>query len=169
MQLYFYMGFPGGSDGKECACNSGDQIWSLGQEDTLEKGMATHSTSQYIKCIYCIMYVYSIIFSCILLYLYIYLYILFYILIYILWGFSHSSVGKESGCNAGNPSSIPESGRSPGEGIGYLRQYSWASIVAQLVKNLTPAWVRSLGWEDPLEEGKATHSSILAWRIQWTV
>ena len=124
MQLYFYMGFPGGSDGKECACNSGDQIWSLGQEDTLEKGMATHSTSQYIKCIYCIVYVYSIIFSCILLYLYIYLYILFYILIYILWGFSHSSVGKESGCNAGNPSSIPESGRSPGGGKGYPLQYS---------------------------------------------
>ena len=49
---------------------------------------------------------------------------------------------------------------------------SWASLVAQLVKNL-PAmretWVRSLGWEDPLEEGKATHSSILAWRIPWTV
>ena len=47
-----------------------------------------------------------------------------------------------------------------------------ASLVAQLVKNL-PAiwetWVRSLGWEDPLEKGKATHSSILAWRIPWTV
>ena len=46
-----------------------------------------------------------------------------------------------------------------------------ASIVAQLVKNL-PAmwktWVRSLGWEDPLEKGKVTHSSILAWRIPWT-
>ena len=48
----------------------------------------------------------------------------------------------------------------------------WASLVAQLVKNL-PAmretWVHSLGWEDPLEKGKATHSSILAWRIPWTV
>ena len=47
----------------------------------------------------------------------------------------------------------------------------WASFVAQLVKNL-PAmqetWVQSLGWEDPLEEGMATHSSILAWRIPWT-
>ena len=55
--------------------------------------------------------------------------------------------------------------RSPGEGIGYLLQYSWASLVAQMVKNL-PAmqetWVRSLGWEDPLEKGKATHSNILA-------
>ena len=81
-------------------------------------------------------------------------------------GFPHSSVGKESACNAGDPSSIiPGSGRYPGEGIGYPFQYSWASLVAQLVKNL-PAmwetWVQSLGWEDPLEKGKATHSSILA-------
>ena len=47
-----------------------------------------------------------------------------------------------------------------------------ASLVAQLVKNLPKVretWVRSLGWEDPLEKGKATHSSILAWRIPWTV
>ena len=48
---------------------------------------------------------------------------------------------------------------------------NWASLVAQLVKNL-PArwetWVQSLGWEDPLEKGKATHSSIMAWRIPWT-
>ena len=54
---------------------------------------------------------------------------------------------------------IPGSGRSAGEGIGYLLQYSRASLVTQLVKNL-PAmwdvWVRSLGWEDPLEKGKAT-------------
>ena len=66
---------------------------------------------------------------------------------------------------------IPGSGRSTGEGIGYPLQYSWASLVTRLVKNL-PAmretWVRSLGWEDPLEKGKATHSSILAWRIPWT-
>ena len=63
---------------------------------------------------------------------------------------------------------IPGSGRSVGEGIGYSLQYSWASLVAQLVKNL-PAmretWFRSLGWENPLEKGKATHFSILAWRI----
>ena len=63
---------------------------------------------------------------------------------------------------------IPGLGRSPGEGTGYPLQYSWASLVAQVVKNL-PArqeiWVRSLGWENPLEEGMATHSSILAWRI----
>ena len=86
-------------------------------------------------------------------------------------GFPHSSVAKESACNAGHPGSIPGSGRSPGEGIGYPLQYSWASLVAQLVKN-PPArqetLVRSLGWEDLLEKGKATHSSILAWRITWT-
>ena len=87
-------------------------------------------------------------------------------------GFPHSSVGKESACNEGDPSSIPGSGRSAGEGLGYPFQYSWASLVAHLVKNL-PAmwetWVRSLGWEDPPEKGKATHSSILAWKIPWTV
>ena len=85
-------------------------------------------------------------------------------------GFPESSVGKESTCNAGDPDSIPGSGRSPGEGIGYPLQYSWASLVAQLVKNppaMQETWVQSLGWEDPLEKGKATHSSILAWRIPW--
>ena len=84
----------------------------------------------------------------------------------------NTSAGKESTCSAGDPGSIPGSGRSPGEGIDYPLQYSWASLVAQLVKNL-PAmwktWVLSLGWEDPLEKGKATHSSILAWRAPWTV
>ena len=87
-------------------------------------------------------------------------------------GFSDSSVGKESSCNAGDPSSIHESERSPGEGIGYPLQYSWVSLVAQLIKNPPEMWearVRFLGWEDPLEKGKVTHSSILAWRIPWTV
>ena len=67
---------------------------------------------------------------------------------------------------------IPGLGRSAEEGTGYPLQYSWAFLVTQLVKNL-PAmwetWVRSLGWEDPLENGKASHSSILAWRIPWTI
>ena len=57
------------------------------------------------------------------------------------------------------------------EGIGYPPQYSWASLVAQLVKNLPAVqetWVQSLGWEDLLKKGKATHFSILAWRIPWT-
>ena len=83
--------------------------------------------------------------------------------------FPDSSVGKESTCNAGDPALIPGSGRSL---IGYPLHYSWASLVAQLVKNL-PAmwetWVRSLGWEDPLEKGKVTHSSLLAWRITWAI
>ena len=55
--------------------------------------------------------------------------------------------------------------------FGYPLHYSWTSLVAQLVKNLPPmweTWVLPLGWEDPLEKGKATHSSILAWRIPWT-
>ena len=61
--------------------------------------------------------------------------------------------------------SIPRSGRSAGEGIGYPIQYYWASLVAQLVKNpptLQETWVQSLSFEDPLEKGKVTHSSILA-------
>ena len=70
--------------------------------------------------------------------------------------FPSSSTGTESVCSAGDPGSTPGSGRSPGEGIGYPLQYSWASLVTQLVKN-TPAmcetWVWSLGWEDALEEG----------------
>ena len=67
---------------------------------------------------------------------------------------------------------IPGSGKSAGEGIGYPLLYSWASLVAQLVKNPRAIWetpVRLLGWEDPLEKGKSTHSSILVWRIPWTV
>ena len=87
-------------------------------------------------------------------------------------GFPNSSAGKESACHAGDPSSIPGLGKSAGEGIGYPLQCFWVSLVAQLVKNL-PAmqetWVLSLGWEDPLEKEKATHSSILAWRTPWTV
>ena len=84
---------------------------------------------------------------------------------------SLSSVGKESSCSAGDLGWIPGSGRSPGEGIGYPLQYSWASLVAQLVKNppaMRETWVWSLYWEDPLEKEKATLSSILAWRIPWT-
>ena len=73
-----------------------------------------------------------------------------------------------------NPSAMQEipvqflSGKFPGEGTGYPLQYSWASLVAQMVKNppaMWETWVWSLGLEDPLEEGMATHSGILAWRI----
>ena len=64
------------------------------------------------------------------------------------------------------------SGRSSGEGTGHPLQYSWASLLAQLVKNpaaMWETWIQSLGWKDSLEKGKATHSSILAWRIPSTV
>jgi len=67
---------------------------------------------------------------------------------------------------------IPGSGRYSGEGIGSALQYSWASLVAQLVKNpptMWEIWVQSLGWEDALEKRKATHSSIMALRTSWTV
>ena len=89
-----------------------------------------------------------------------------------LLGLPSSSTGKESNCNVGDSGSIPGSGRCAGEGIGYPVQYSWASLVAQMVKNLPAMWGNlgsSLGWEDPLEKGKATHSSILAWKIPWTL
>ena len=80
-------------------------------------------------------------------------------------GFPDSSAGKELACNARDPSLIPGLGRSPREGMGYPLEYSWASLVAQLVKNppaMWETWVQSLGLEDPLEKGKATHSNILA-------
>ena len=80
-------------------------------------------------------------------------------------GFPDSSVGKETTCNARDPSSIPGIRRFPGDGIVYLLQYSWAPLVAQLVKNLSTmreTRVRSLGWENPLEKG----SRILPWRIR---
>ena len=86
-------------------------------------------------------------------------------------GFPGSSAGIESTCNAGDLGLIPGSRRSPGEGIGYLRQYSWFSLVAQMVKNppaMRETWIPSLGWKDSLEEGMATHSRILAWKIPWT-
>ena len=82
-------------------------------------------------------------------------------------GFLGSSAGK-------NLSAMQETlvwflgGEVPGEGIGYPLQYSWASLVVHMVKNppaVQETWVWSLGWEDPLEQGMATQSSILAWRI----
>ena len=90
------------------------------------------------------------------------------ICVYTTKGFPGNSAGKQSACNAGYPSSIPGSGSSPGEEIGYPFQYSWASLLIQTVKNLPEmweTWVRSLGWEDPLEGSMATHSCIFAWVI----
>ena len=83
-------------------------------------------------------------------------------------GFLGSSAGKESACNAGDPSSIPGLGRTSGEVIDYPLHYSWASLVAQTVENPPVIWetcIQSLGWEDLLEEGMATQSNILAQRI----
>ena len=86
--------------------------------------------------------------------------------------FAGGSYGKNSACNEGDLGSIPGLGRPTGEGKGYPLQYSWTSLVTQLVKNppaMQETWVRSLGCEDPLKKGKATHFSILAWRIPRTV
>ena len=86
-------------------------------------------------------------------------------------GFPGSSAGKESACNAGDPSSIPGSGRSPGEGIGYPLQYSWASLVAHTVKNppaMQETWVQSLGWEDPLKKAWQPTPVILPGDSPWT-
>ena len=88
----------------------------------------------------------------------------FCIFTYIEKGFPCSSAGKESACNAGDPSLIPVLGSSPGEGLVYPFQYSWAFLAAQMVKipsAMQETWVQSLGWKDPLEEGMATHYSCL--------
>ena len=90
-----------------------------------------------------------------------------YYLIIIL-GFPGSSAGKESACNAGDPGLIPGSGRSPGEGIGYPLQYSWASLVAQTAKSahntgdlgLIPALARSTGWRELLP------TPVIHWRME---
>ena len=79
---------------------------------------------------------------------------------------------KDSACNTQDPSLITGSGRSAGEELGYSLQYSWVSLVAQLVKNppvMQKTWGQSLGWEDPLDKGIVIYSSILVWRIPWTV
>ena len=90
-----------------------------------------------------------------------------------LFAFPGSSVGKKkkSSCNAGDSSSIPGLGRSPGEGTGYPLQYSGASPIAQLVKNPPPTWetwVQSLGWEYPLEEGWQPTPVSLPGKSPWT-
>ena len=83
-----------------------------------------------------------------------------------------SSAGKESTCNAGGLGSIPRSGRSAREGMGYSLQYSWVSLVAQLVRIHLQcgrpgfnSWVGKIPWR----REQAIHSSILAWRIPWIV
>ena len=84
------------------------------------------------------------------------------------WASLVAQLVKESACNAGDPGSVHGLRRSPGEGLGYPLQYSWGSLVAKMVKNpsaMQDTWVWSLGQEDPLKEGMATHARILAWRI----
>ena len=79
--------------------------------------------------------------------------------------FPDSSIGKESACSAGDPGSIPGSGRSPAEGKTYPLQYFWASVVVQLVQNppaMQDTWVQSLGLEDPLEEARQSTPAFLA-------
>ena len=91
--------------------------------------------------------------------------------LFFILGFPGSSAGKESACNAGDPGSIPGSGRSAGGGIDYPLQNSCASLVALLVKNspaMQETWVRSLSQKDRLKKETATHSSTLAWKILWT-
>ena len=93
-------------------------------------------------------------------------------LLNILEGFAVSSAGKESTCNAGDPSLVLGLARSAEEGIGYPPQYPWTSLMTQVVKNppaLRETWVQPLSWEDPLVKGTATHCNILVWRISWTV
>ena len=95
-----------------------------------------------------------------------------FLLVTVFFPFPCGSAGKESTCSVGDLGSTPGLGRSPGERTVYPLQYSWTSLVAQLIKNL-PAmqetWVQPLGWEDPLEKGKATQTSILAWGIPGTL
>ena len=87
-------------------------------------------------------------------------------------GLPFGTAGKESAWNVGDLGSISGLGRSAGEGISYPLQYFGASLVAQLVKNMPvmcKTWVWSLSWEDLLDKRKASHWSILAWRIPWAV
>ena len=96
------------------------------------------------------------------------------VLIFVLFhikGLPGSSAGKEPACNTGDPSSIPLLGRSTGEGIGYLLQYSWASLVAQLAKNL-PAmqdtWVWSLGWEGYPKEVNGLPTQVNSYPLRYS-
>ena len=88
-----------------------------------------------------------------------------------MWGFPGSSASKESAYNARDPSLIPGLGRSPGEGIGYVLQYSWASLVPQLIKNPPAMWetlVQSLGWEDPWKRAWQPTAVFLPGESPWT-
>ena len=86
-------------------------------------------------------------------------------------GFPGSSAGKESACNEGEPGLIPRSGRYPGERMGYPLQYSWASLLNQMVKNppaMRETWVRSLDWEDLLRRAWKPSPVFLSGEFPWT-
>ena len=90
---------------------------------------------------------------------------------YMLWSSPGSSAGKVSTCNTGDPGLIPGLGTSAGEGIGYWLQYSWASLVAQTIKNppaMWETWVWSLGWEVPLEKGTGYPIQYSSLENSWT-
>ena len=81
-------------------------------------------------------------------------------------GFAGSSVGKASTCNARDPGSIPVSGRSPGEGIGYPLKYSWTSLVVQLVKNppaMWETWVWNIPWRREIFWPREFHVLYSPW------
>ena len=122
-------------------CSVCSLIWVTSQSKARSWGQLTWT-------IYITIHIYSSIYVSYIYHIYI---------LYLVMNFPDSSVGKESACNAGDPSLFPGSRRSAGEGIGYALQYSWTSLVAHLVKNL-PAmqetWVWFLGWEDPLGKGR---------------
>ena len=152
------------------------QVRFLGQEDPLEKEMVTHFSTLAWKCHgQRILVGYSpgskdLDTTEQLPFFFLSLYFLFFL--YCEEWSPDSSVGKESACNAGDPGLISRSGRSAGEGIGYPLQRYWASLISQLIKNppaMWETWIWSLGWKDPLEKRKATHSSILAWRTLWNI
>ena len=88
-----------------------------------------------------------------------------------LLGFPGRSVDKESTCNSGDPISIPGLGKSPGEGIGYPLRYSWASQVAQAVKNppaMRETWVQSLGCKIPWRRAWQPTPVFLPGESSWT-
>ena len=143
-------GFSGGSNGKESSCNAGDSslilglgrspgegkgypLWYSGLENSMDciiHGVAK-SRTQLSNFHFHLHFIQS----------------------YVM-GFPHSSVGKESACKAGDPGSIPGSGRSAEEGIGYSLHCSWASLVAQLVNNLPAMWETFPGLGRSPGEGK---------------
>ena len=102
--------------------------------------MMSHNGKEYEQ-----EYIYICIYTYIYIYMHVCMCVCVCVCVCVCIGFPGSSAGKESTCNAGDPSSIHGLGSSPGEGIGYPLQYSWASLVAQMVKNPPATWDTWLG------------------------